>query len=314
MLSDLIFSLHVTGPIFVIIGLGFIFKRIGWINDEFAKIGSSFVFRVTLPCLLFVKLSKTDFTHGLPITLVGYAFFSTILVFMLLDVFATPLIKDMRDKGVFVQGAFRGNLGIVGLAFCISAFGENIIGVVSVYLAVIVVLFNILSVITLTRHTDSAEINGFASILTEIIKNPLVLSISAGISASMLSISIPDIVIQTGEYFAGMTLPLALVCAGASIRIKEFHSSPPLYWSSAMKLIFVPLVVTIGGILIGLRGEQLGVLYFMCSSPTGAASYPMAQAMGGNYYLAAAIIAVTSVGSLVFTTLGIFLLKVFNLI
>lgn len=314
MLSDLSFSLQITAPIFVIIGLGFLFKKIGWINDEFASMGSALVFNVTLPCLLFVKLSKIDFSQGLPITLIIYAVIATVLVFILLDVFATSMVKEARDKGVFVQGAFRGNLGIIGLAFCIAAFGEKVLGIVSLYIAVLTVVYNILAVITLSRHMVDGKPNGYIGVITEILKNPLIVSVALGIAVSLFNIHIPDFAIRTGEYFASMTLPLALVCAGASLRIKEFQASPQLYWSSAMKLVFIPLLITTGGILVGIRGEQLGVLYLMSASPTAAASYPMVQAMKGNHFLAAAIIAVTCLGSLIFTTLGIFVLKVLALI
>ena len=313
-LSDLLFSLRITSPIFVIIGLGYLLKKISWINSSFAQMGSTLVFRVTLPCMLFVKLSRIDFTHGLPLTLVAYGATATIVIFLILDVFATRLITNEQDKGVFVQGAYRGNLGIIGLAFCLSAFGDSVLGAASIYLAILTMLYNVLAVITLTRHLHNGETKGMAGFLFQIVKNPLILSILAGITVSMLAIPIPDIALQTGGYLASMTLPLALLCAGASIRLQDFQSSPTLYWSSAMKLFFVPLAITTGGILIGLRGEQLGVLYLMSASPTAAASHPMTQAMKGNHYLAAAIIAVTSAGSLFFTTIGIFLLKVPGLI
>ena len=314
MLSDISFSLQITAPIFVIIGLGFFFKKIGWINDEFAKMGSALVFKVTLPCLLFVKLVETDFSHGLPVTLVGYGVLVTVLIFVLLDVFATPFVQEIGDKGVLVQGAFRSNLAIIGLACCISAFGDRILGIASIYIAVLTILYNILAVITLTRHLDNGNPQGFANIFTQILKNPLILSIIAGICVAVLNIPIPEFAIRTGDYFARMTLPLALICAGASIRINEFQSSMTLYWASAMKLVFVPLIITAGGIFIGFRGEQLGVLYLMSASPTATASFPMTQAMKGNHHLAAAIITVTSIGSLLFTTMGIFLLRVFGLI
>ena len=82
-LSDLLFSLRITSPIFVIIGLGYLLKKIGWINSSFAQMGSTLVFRVTLPCMLFVKLSRIDFTHGLPLTLVAYGATATIVIFLI---------------------------------------------------------------------------------------------------------------------------------------------------------------------------------------------------------------------------------------
>jgi len=315
MLTDLGFSLAITAPIFSMIGFGILFKRIGWISDEFAKVGSDLVFKVTLPCLLFVKLVETDFLHNLPFKLIFYAVFATVVVFLVLDRIFALRLRDRLDRGVFVQGSFRGNMGIIGLAFCISAFGDKVVAAASIYLAVLTTLFNVLSVITLTRHQNRSSNKGtYANIFLSIGKNPLILAIVAGVLVSLSGLRVPDFFLTTGGYFARMTLPLALLCAGASIRLQEFHGSKALYWAAAAKLIFVPLLITLGGVMIGLRGEQLGVLYLMCAAPTAAASYPMAQAMGGNHHLAAAIIAATSLGSLVFTTLGIFLLRSFLLI
>lgn len=315
MLNDFYFSIYITAPIFCILGLGIVFKRKGMVTEEFARVGSDLVFKVTLPCLLFVKLVETDFLHALPIDLLVYAILATVGVFLLLDRLASAIIAEPADRGVFVQGAFRGNMGIIGLAYCLSAFGEPVIALASIYLAVMTTLYNILAVITLTRHQQQAEPTRVLPLIVKgIVRNPLILAILAGVVVSVSGITVPQIILNTGSYFAQMTLPLALLCAGASIRLREFQTAPPLYWATVGKLFLVPLLITAGGIALGLRGELLGVLYLMSSSPTAAASYPMVQAIGGNYHLAAAIIAATSLGSIISSTLGVFLLRVFGLI
>ena len=314
MLADLRFATSITAPIFCVLGLGILFKRNGWINDEFARCGSELVYKVTLPCLLFVKLVETDFRHNLPYQLVGYALLATLAVFLLLDRWLTRWIERPEDRGAFVQGAFRGNLGIIGLAFCISAFGDGIIAPASIYLAALTMLYNILAVITLTGHRPDSRPGGSLTRFVQILKNPLLLTILAGILISLSGLPVPDLLLTTGGYFARMTLPLALLCAGAAIRLQEFQGSRPLYLATAGKLLIVPLLITGGGILLGLRGEFLGILYLMSSSPAAAASYPMTQAFGGNYHLSAAIIAATSLGAVFSTTLGIFLLRSFHLL
>jgi predicted permease len=315
MIADLNFAVTITAPIFCILGLGILFKRMGLITDDFARVGSDLVFKVTLPCLLFVKLVDTDFRHNLPYSLVVYAVAATTLVFFLLDRVVARRIDDCADRGVFVQGAFRGNMGIIGLAFCLSAYGDGIVATASIYLAVLTTLYNVLSVMTLSRHqAHSAAATSTSQVLLKIMRNPLILAILAGVIVSLMQLQIPALILTTGEYFARMTLPLALLCAGASIRLLEFKGARPLYWATGGKLLFVPLLITAGGILFGLRGQELGVLYLMSASPTAAASYPMTMAMGGNYHLAAAIIAMTTLGSLFFTTLGVFVLRSFGLI
>lgn len=315
MLAAFSFAVHITAPIFCILALGIVFKRIGLINDEFASLGSALVFKVTLPCLLFVKIVETDFLHQLPLLLVGYALAATVAVFLVLDLLLAPVVGEAADRGVFVQGAYRSNMGIIGLAYCLSAFGESVIGVASIYLAVLTTLFNVLAVITLTRHQDVPPgRNPRTMVLMGIVKNPLILAIAAAVLIAVAELPVPQILLHTGGYFAQMTLPLALLCAGASIRLQEFQSSRPLYWATLGKLFLVPLAITLGGILIGLRGVELGVLFLMSASPTAAASYPMAQALGGNRHLAAAIIAATSLGSILSATLGIFVLRSLQLI
>lgn len=315
MTSDFYFSISITAPIFCILGLGILFRRKGLVTEEFARVGSDLVFKVTLPCLLFVKLVETDFLHELPLELLIYAVLAIVIVFLGLDRLATLFVNEEKDRGVFVQGAFRGNMGIIGLAYCLSAFGEGVIAIASIYLAVITTLYNILAVIALTRHREKEAPEHVGVLIARgIVGNPLILAIIAGVGVSISGLYVPQIVLDTGAYFARMTLPLALLCAGASIRLREFRSAPPLYWATFGKLVLVPLLITGGGILLGLRGMELGVLYLMSAAPTAAASYPMTQALGGNYHLAAAIIAASSLGSVVSSTLGVFLLRVYGLI
>lgn len=314
MLNDLYFAIQTTFPIFCIIALGILFKRIDWISDEFVRLGSRLVFNVSLPCLLFVKITQTDFRHGIPLDLVLYAVLATVVVFVLLDYIIAPLLPHIKDRGAFVQGTFRSNMGIIGLAYCFSAFGETVIGKASIYLAVMTFLFNVLSVITLSRHQKSGGQSGLSGVFLNILKNPLIVTICVSILISISQIPVPEILMQTGGYFARMALPLALLCAGASIRLQDFQASKALYWSVSGKLVVVPLLITLGGIVMGLRGDSLGVLFLMSSAPTAAAAYPMARTMGANYHLTAAIIAATSLGSLFSTALGIFVLRIGGMI
>ena len=120
----------------------------------------------------------------------------------------------------------------------------------------------------------------------------------------------PKIILQTGEYFAQLTLPLALLCTGASL---DFHSLrqalPNTLGAAFSKLIFVPTVFVLGAMAFGFKGMDMGILLLMSSAPTAAASYVMTKAMGGNATLAANIIALTTLGSLFTTSLGIMWVK-----
>jgi predicted permease len=106
-----------------------------------------------------------------------------------------------------------------------------------------------------------------------------------------------------------MTLPLALLCVGASIRWYEFRASKLLYLAIAGKIMILPVLATVLGYMLGLRGVELGVLYIMMGAHTAAAAYPMVRSIGGDHHLTAAIIAGSTVLSVFTSTLGLFILR-----
>jgi predicted permease len=304
-IQSLLFAVEVTLPISLLIVLGIIFKRIRWINEEFAIIGSRLVFNVTLPCLLFVNIAKTDLSVTTPTYLLVFAAIATTVTFLLFNLFALK-IKRQEARGAFAQGACRGNMAIIGLALSVSAFGETAQALASMYLAAIVILYNVYSILTLYYH--QAATASLKLVTLSVVKNPLAIAIALAILVALVPIPLPDLLYESGSYLAQMTLPLALLCVGASIRLQEFKGSKLLYIAIASKIVFIPLVITVIGYYCGLKNEELGVLYIMMATPTAAAAYPMVRAIGGDHHLTAAIIAGSTLFSMFSTTLGLFML------
>jgi predicted permease len=309
LLQSFLFAVKVTFPIAVIILLGAYLKRIDWINDEFARIGSRLVFNLTLPCLLFVNIATADLSVTFPVRLISYAAVLTTLAFLFYHYIA-HFIQPGSVRGAFVQGACRGNMAIIGLAICVNAFGPSVLSMASIYLSIIVILYNVYSIFTLYYHRDQKP--SWSMVVKSVLSNPLAIAILLAITVALTNISLPSLALDTGTYLARMTLPLALLCAGASIRLDEFRSSRILYYAIASKIIIIPVVATLLGYIVGLRDQQLGVLYIMMSAPTAAAAYPMVRAIGGDYHLTAAIIAGSTLLSIFTTTLGLFVLHYYQ--
>lgn len=303
-LANVAFSFSITGPIFVMLVLGIVLARIGLLTDAFIDVGSRLVFNVTLPSLLFISISKTDFAQTVNATLVVYGLFATLVVFVLLELASRGLVEPAEDRGVVVQGSFRSNMGIIGLAYCVNAYGETGLATASLYLALVTILYNVLSVITLNRSLSRRR--GVAGILGGIARNPLIIGIVLALPVAWAGIELPAILLDTGSYFAQMTLPLALLCTGGSLDLRALrHGLHNALIASVAKLAVVPALVTAGGVALGLGELELGVVFLMSSAPTAAASYVMVRSMGGNAQLAANIIVITTLGSVLVTSLGI---------
>ena len=311
-LESIGFSLTVTTPIFIVLLVGIYLKRINFINDAFIDISSKLVFNISLPLLLFFSIQKTPLEEITNFSLIIYGAAATTIVFILLEWWAKRL-EPPKDRGVFVQGSFRANMGFIGLAYCVNAYGEEGLVAASLYLGLITALYNVLSVITLNR--SSGQEQGALKILKGIVKNPLIIGIVAGLVVSALHIPMPEFAAKTGQYFANLALPLALICTGGALNFQELKTNPnKTFYASISKLVIVPFAITAGGILFGFRGIDLAILFLMCSAPTATASFIMVKGIGGNHKLAANIIALTSLGSIVSVSLGILLLRSFGLI
>jgi hypothetical protein len=199
-------------------------------------------------------------------------------------------------------------MAIIGLAYCVNAYGEAGMAAAALYVGLVTIVFNILAVISLSTSLHASQ--NVWQVLRAVALNPLIIGIVLALPISIAGLRLPEIVIQSGEYFARMTLPLALLCTGAALDFRSLRNDPrDAVLAATGKLVAVPLLFVLAGAALGFRGMDLGILLLMSSAPSAAAGYAMVRAMGGNAVLAANIIALTTVGSLFFTSAGIVILK-----
>lgn len=311
-LALLDFSLGVTGPIFVLLGLGVVLRRIGVITDGFIDGGSRLVFAIGLPTMLFVSIARTPIADSAGVGMLVYGVAATVGIWLLMEWLASVLVQPARDRGVVVQGAFRSNFGVVGLAYCANAYGEAGLAMAALYVGVLTILVNILGVVTLSRSLHRSQ--GAGRVLRGIATNPLIIGILLALPVSAFAIPLPAVAMKSAGYIADMTLPLALLCAGATLDFRSLRAEAGnAALASVGKLVAMPLLFTLGAWAAGFRAMELGVLMLMASAPSAAASYSMVKAMGGNATLAANIIALTTLGSLLTTSAGVSLLRGFGL-
>lgn len=313
-LNTFLFAFNITAPIFVMLFLGIWLKKRSMINDDFIKTASQLVYNIGLPVMLFITSANTDISHITDWSMLIAFGLMTCLVFVGSLLSAHWHCKDKRDQGVFIQGAFRGNLVILGLAFCANAYGEKGVALASLPVAMTVLLYNVLSVYVLNRSLHSAT-NSLMPTLVGIAKNPLIIAIFAGFAVNAIHIKLPDVIMESGKYLSQMVLPLALICIGGSLSIERLARIDSTALGACIwKLILSPVIACAIAIGLGLKGDALAVLFLLAASPTATISFVMVQAMKGNSELAANIIAQSTFWSLATATLGLWLLQVLQLI
>ncbi|MBR2513239.1 MAG: AEC family transporter [Halomonas sp.] len=301
-------TLDVTLPVFAMVFIGIGLKRLRWIDSAFVSTASTLVFKGTLPTLIFLSLIKADLSVALDVPLLLFFAVATLAQFAFSWGWAHYRVPR-AERGIYVQGAFRGNCGVVGLALAAGMYGNYGLSAGSLLLGVVIIMYNALSVIALAAY-QPGQSTDWRNMLKHIATNPLILSVFAALPFTAFSIPLPSWVITSGDYFASLTLPLALICIGATLSVASMRVGSRVALSaSSMKMIILPFASTLAAWLMGFSGEQLGLLFLFFASPTAAASFVMVKAINGNVALAANIIAITTLMASITVTAGIFVLR-----
>ncbi|MDR5893828.1 AEC family transporter [Halomonas mongoliensis] len=313
-LSALFFqTLEVTLPVFAMVFIGLGLRRAGWIDGAFVTTASQLVFRGTMPALIFLSIIRADLDATLNPRLLGFFALATLGSFLFCWGWARLRVPQ-AERGVYIQGAFRGNCGIVGLALAAGMYGDYGLSAGGLLLGVVILTYNALSVVALATYQADQRAD-WRSILAHIARNPLILAVVAAVPIAALELRLPGWLMTSGDYFASLTLPLALICIGATLSLEAIRDSGRLATgASLLKMVTVPILATGAAWLAGFEGRELGVMFLFFASPTAAAAFVMAKAMGGNAVLTANIIALTTLMASLTVTLGAFALKVAGLI
>ena len=299
-------TFDVTAPVFALVLLGCVLKRLGWIDTPFINTASALVFRATMPTLLFLGILKADLGEALQPLLLGYFALATVVSFLAAWGWAIWRCPH-ADRGVYVQGAFRGNCGIVGLALAATQYGDYGLSVGGIMAGMVILFYNVLSAIVLALYSPHLEAN-WRTLLRSILGNPLIIGILLAIPFAYFQWQLPRWLDTSARYFAGLTLPLALMCIGATLSLASLRESSGLaVGASLWKIVWIPLLGVLGAL-------ALGILFLYLGCPTAASSFVMARAAGSNAQLAATIVVLSTLGGMLTTNLGLLLLKGFSLL
>lgn len=307
-MENLMISANAVLPMCLVMALGYGTRRLGWLRREEISTINKIAFRIFLPCLLYYNVYCSDLSGSFDPLLMAYAVGGVLLTFGLALGYTLLTEKLPERRGVLIQGMFRSNYVIMGIPVATALLGADQLGTVSILIAVIVPLFNMLAVVVLEvfRGQKPKPLH----ILGQIAKNPLVIGSVLGILTLVAGIRLPHILEQTIQSVSAIASPLQLFLLGAFFQFSGLKTyRRELVTVSIAKLIVSPGLFLGLGALLGFRGVAFVSLIGIFASPTAVNSFTMAQQMGGDAELAGDIVVTTSAASILTMFLWIFLFK-----
>lgn len=312
-MENLLVSFNVVAPLIILMLLGMLLLRVHIFDENTVKKMNVSVFRLFLPVLIFNNMYNSSIDD---VKNVGTALYTAAVIigaFVLSAVFVSLVEKEPKKRGSMVQGMCRSNFVIFGVPLCVAISGEGVLGKVSVAVAIVVPVLNVLSVIMLEYFRGGKP--DIRKMIKGIITNPLIIASLLGFLALISGIKFPKIINTSLNDVAKIATPLALILLGASIKLSALKGNiKELIISIVGKLIVIPIIGIFIAALIGMRGGDIALLIAALASPTAVSSYPMALEMGGDGELAAQIVALGTTLCIITVFLWVFVLKQVGLI
>ena len=314
-MENLIFSLNATIPIFLMMLLGMLFRKLGWMDEVFAAKMNKFVFLVPLPVLLFEQLATVDFSEVWDIKFILFCFVVT-AISITISTLISLLWKDRSVKGEFIQATYRSSAALLGIAFIQNIYGTA--GMAPLMIIGSVPLYNIMAVVVLSVFKPGN--NSFDKALVKktlkgIVTNPIIIGIVAGFVWSALKLPMPSILHKTVSSIGATATPMGLMSMGATFEMKKATSKmKPTLVAVFMKLVgFCAVFLPVAAVL-GFRNEELIAILVMLGSATTVSCFVMARNMGHEGTLSSGVIMMTTLLSAFTLTMWLDVLRSFGLV
>jgi predicted permease len=212
--------LAITGPIYVVIALGYGAVRRGLFSPDELRVLGRFVITLALPALLFNALAHRPVAEILnPVYLAAYAA-GSIAVVLAAFAFARRVRRRSAPESAFIaMGMGFSNTGFVGYPIVLQFLGPP----AAVALALSMIVENLLVLPLTLALAESGGGDGarwhraLAQSLRRLAVNPLILAIVAGFVVALAGLALPSPLTRTIDLFAQASTAVALFVIGGSL-------------------------------------------------------------------------------------------------
>ena len=324
-MSDFLFAVNATAPIVIMVAIGYFLKRIGMLDGTVAKTLNKLVFRVFLPCMLFLNMYKIESLANVDFTFVWYTIIATLVLFIGAVLAVIFFTKENPKRGALLQSVFRANYALVGIPLATSLFGTEGAIAATVLSAFIIPVFNSLAVVGLCLFSSEKK-PSVKKILIGIVKNPLIQSIAIGFAALGIralfvkfgvSFRLTDLepVYKTLNSLSSVATPLALLVLGAQF---ELSAIPELKKHIIFGVVARNLVVPVVGLAVAyflgcFEGAHFATFVAVFCTPVAVSSVPMAQEMDADVSLAGQLVIWSTILSAISIFFASYVLKLLGI-
>ena len=272
--------LIVIAPLFLIIFIGALLRWAKIADDNWSSVLNSFALKIGLPALIFSALSKTNFVFSEQSELIYANSLFLIVSFVVAYIVAKLLRLNSKNlRTLFICLAF-GNVAYLGIPTLIQIFGESILSIASLIVAIYVFWMFTVGIGFLDYSTQRNKKGIIKKILFDLVKNPLLISVVLGLLVAGLGISIPDILSKSITMISASVTPTVLIVIGLFIgksKIGDPKKWIPVFLFTLTTLIVLPALFYFGLKLFGFAPSQFSTSIIDAAMPLAITPFALAD-------------------------------------
>ena len=231
-------------PFFALIFCGYGAARFGILNSTSAAGLNSFVFYFALPAFLFSLMSSSPIGEVLNVPFI-LAYSSTSLVLFGLAALGGRAFFGVGKGEAAVLGlaAVLPNTGYMGIPLISTAIGQEAAVPIVVGLIVdgVLLIPIAMSIITSGKGAGGSALGNFGSTLAALTRNPIIVSIFAGLLFSAVGPGeLPGPIANFLDLLAAATGPCALFALGATLAARSVSGAAEVSYMTGFKLFVHP--------------------------------------------------------------------------
>jgi predicted permease len=304
--------ISVTIPIFLIIAIGYFFRRRGVIKETAVPALNRVAYYLGLTTLVFTSIVKYDLKEIFNLSIVE-TLYTAFAIFVIIVFFIVYFLKiNRKTKAAMAVSSFRCNMAFIGIPIIMSAFGEIAAAKTAIIIAFMTPVNVIFAIIFFKALGEDSGKKNYWNYILDFLRDPILLASILGILFSYFRIPIPGPVKSLLDMLAGLAIPLALITIGASFRFSHIRENLRfLIPSSVLKLLVEPAIAFfIGKYVFKLDPVNISITVVLFAMPLAVAAYIMGKEYRSDSDFLSSSLILSTVSSAFTLTFWLFLMKI----
>lgn len=313
-MEDLLFTIDVVIPMFLIMGTGYALKRFNIVSDELIVLGNKLTYEVLLPVSLFNSLVGSDFSKDFE---PGYIIFTlgAVFIFFFASMAIMPFFtKDRTQLPIIDQAMIRSNLVVFGFPLCAAIYGAagtSSIGILTAFLSPVA---NAMAVIFFAMYSSKIK-SSVKDIFVSVVSSPLIICTFLGAAFVLLKIPMPKVFSSALSDIGGITTPLALLLLGANFTFSGLKSkTKPLTIGIIGRHFIIPAIALTAAYFMGFEGPAFVSMIAVFAGPVASSTFAMCRVYGADHDFGGQYVVVSSAFSVVSIFASVFIGRVLGII